>query len=88
MQDLKELEMIGNEAVNQLRINDLKNGLPFMINSDDLPTTECYLEYPDGHISLAKLSSSRRDFDIIRNLSPKEIAAIRKKYNFFELASS
>jgi len=87
MQGLKELEIIGNDAVNQLRINDLKNGLPFMINSDELPTTECYLEYPDGHISLATLSASRRDFDIIRNLSAKETVILRKKYNFFELPS-
>lgn len=44
------MERTGNAAVKKLRITKLRNGHPFMINSEDLPGYQCYLEYPDGSI--------------------------------------
>jgi hypothetical protein len=40
MKQLQEIEKTGNAAVRKLRINKLKKGHPFMINSKDLPL-EC-----------------------------------------------
>lgn len=85
MTDFKAIEKAGTDAVKQLRINKLSNGIPFMINAKDLPSTECYIEYPDGHISLVSLSSSKRDFNVIRDLSIDESDIIRKRYNLSKL---
>jgi len=35
--EVKEMEMAGTEAVKRLRLENLQKGLPFMINSKDLP---------------------------------------------------
>ena len=56
-----------------------------MINDNNLPSTECYLEYPDGHISLATIAASRTDFHIIRVLTQMETVALRKKFNLVEI---
>ena len=72
MTDLKELEKLGSTAVKRLRLSKLKKGHPFMINSNSLPTNQCYIEYPDGNIVLATLSKSSMDFTVIRNLSNSE----------------
>lgn len=56
----------------------LSKGLPFMINSTELPSGQCWLEYPDGHIQLVTLSKSRTDFDIIKILSIQESYALKK----------
>lgn len=85
MTDFGAIEKVGTDAVKQLRVDKLTNGLTFMINSKDLPSNECYLEYPDGHISLVTLTNSRRDFLEIRSLSKAEAIALRKKYNLVEL---
>lgn len=52
-----------------------------MINSNDLPKTLCYLEFPDGKIQLVTLSTDRRDFTVVRELSKTESTLLRKKYN-------
>jgi len=83
--DYKAIEKAGTDAVKKLRMDKLLNGIPFMINSKDLPSTECYIEYPDGHISLASLSSSKRDFQVIKELSTAEAELIRKRYNLSKL---
>ncbi len=81
MELLKEIERTGNAAVKKLRINKFNKGLPFMINSKDLPGYQCYLEYPNGSIVLVSLKQATRDFTIIRQLTQKEKITIRKKYN-------
>ena len=81
MVDYKEMERAGNAAVKRLRVNNLLSGEPFMINTNDLPPTQCYLEYPDGHISLATISPSKIDFQIIRDLTEQEMSAIRRRFN-------
>jgi len=50
-----------------------------------LPGNQCYMEYPDRTIKLVSISSSRMDFDIIRELTEKECIELRKK---FELADA
>lgn len=82
MTALQIIEQIGNEAVRKLRLRKLRKGHPFMINSKDLPSDQCYLEFPDGNIKLVELNDSAKDFTILRILSAEEEQKIRRKYNF------
>lgn len=82
MTALQTIEKIGNEAVQELRLQKLRNGHPFMINSKELESNQCYLEYPDGKIQLVFLKNAAREFTIIRALSLAEAEALRKKYGF------
>lgn len=50
MLTLQNIEKKGTEAVKRLRIQKLEKGLPFIINSKELPSNQCYLEYPGGTI--------------------------------------
>ena len=81
MKQLQEIERTGNAAVKKLRMNKLKKGHPFMINSKDLPSYQCYLEYPNGSIVLVSITKAARDFTIIRQLSQLEENSIRLRYN-------
>jgi hypothetical protein len=74
------LEEIGTNAVKKLRKDKFLKGHPFMINSNELPSNQCYLEYPNGEIKLVALSSSTRDFTILRELTLIESGSIREKY--------
>ena len=85
MQDIVEIEEKGNAAVKELRLKKLQSGHPFMINSKDLPSNQCYLEYPDGSIQLVTIQKAARDFTIIKTLSQEEINIIRLKYNLSAL---
>ena len=81
MTALQNIEQIGNDAVRKLRLQKLRNGHPFMINSKELPTDQCYLEFPDGSIKLVQLKNSAKDFTVLRTLSTDEEQKIRRKYN-------
>lgn len=81
MKQLQEIERTGNAAVRKLRLNKLKKGLPFMINSKDLPRYQCYLEYPDGSIELVSITKEAREFTFIRQLSLHEVNTIRLRFN-------
>ncbi|WP_257670955.1 hypothetical protein [Parapedobacter tibetensis] len=50
MSELEVLENIGTSAVRRLRNSKLSTGKPFMINADELPSGQSYLEYPDGKV--------------------------------------
>ena len=78
---IEEIEKNGTEAVKQLRLKKLQNGHPFMINTKDLPGNQCYLEYPDGSISLVTMIKSAKDFTVIRILTEGEVKHIRTRYN-------
>jgi hypothetical protein len=80
----KQMENAGTEAVKRLRLENLQNGHPFMINSKDLPKRQSYLEYPDGVIKLVTLSTSGTEFITIRVLSKIESAALRRKFDLAE----
>jgi hypothetical protein len=69
MLTLQNIEKKGTEAVKCLRIQKLEKGLHFMINSKELPSNQCYLEYPGGSIQLVAIAQSARDFTVIRELS-------------------
>ncbi len=66
-------------AIKKLRKEKLSKGSPFMINSPDLPSGQCWLEYPDGYIHLVTLSKSKMDFDIIKILSIQEADVLKRK---------
>jgi hypothetical protein len=76
---LQNIEKKGTAAVKRLRSQKLAKGLPFMINSKELPSYQCYLEYPSGIIQLVTLSKNARDFDVIRELSIPESKRLRSK---------
>ena len=57
MTALQTIEQIGNKAVQKLRLQKLRSGHPFMINSKELEPNQCFLEYPDGTIQLVYLKN-------------------------------
>ncbi len=81
MIQMQEIEEKGTAAVKRMRVKNLQNGLPFMINIKGLPAKQCYLEYPNGSISLVTTEKSAIDFTLIRTLSKNEGNELRKKYN-------
>jgi hypothetical protein len=81
MTDFQKMAQASTDAVRRLRLQKLKSGHPFMINSRDLPSGECYLEYPDGAIKLVAISDNGRNFILIRELSSAEIQKLRKKFH-------
>lgn len=85
MTALQTIEKIGNDAVQELRLQKLRGGHPFMINSKELKSNQCYLEFPDGTIQLVFLKNAAREFTVIRTLSQAEAGALRKKYVFSSL---
>ncbi len=78
---LQHIEKKGTAAVKRLRRQKLAKGLPFMINANDLPPHQCFLEYPDGSILLVALAENGRDFDQIRVLTPQGTAQLRLRFN-------
>lgn len=76
---MKELEILGTNAVKKLRTNRLKRGEFFMINSNSLPPDQCYLEFPGGTIKLAIHKSGAKSFTIVHELENEESAELRKK---------
>jgi hypothetical protein len=85
MTALQTIEQIGNKAVQKLRLQKLRSGHSFMINSKKLEPNQCYLEYPDGTIQLVYLKNAAKDFTVIRTLSAAEEDVIRLKYHFSRL---
>ncbi len=81
IKSITDTQKRGSEAVKRLRTQKLSNGLPFMINSKELPKGQCYLEYPNGTIKLVTLSVSKREFFILRELTSVERIAIRRQYH-------
>jgi len=77
---IKQLEKSGIDAVKILRKNKHKMGVPFMINVKELPSTQCYLEYPNGYIKLVTIGEDKYDFEVIKELTLSQSNVIRKKY--------
>jgi hypothetical protein len=50
-----------------------------MINTRDLPSDQCYMEYPDGSIVLVSLCKKISDFEIVTRFTPEEELNIRKE---------
>lgn len=78
---MTSIQNAGTEAVKKLRLEKLSQGMPFMINSRELPNEQCYLEYPTGIIKLAQMSASKKDFIILKEFSQKESSSIRNKFH-------
>lgn len=75
------MEARANDAIRKLRKQKLSQRIPFMINSNELPTHQCYLEYPDGNIELVTTSNETIDFKVVRSLNSRETKRLRRKYN-------
>ena len=78
--NIKQLENSGVQAVRMLRKSKLNNGDSFMINTNDLPSTQCYMEYPDGLIKIVTIGKDKMDFTVISELTLQQSNNIRKKY--------
>ncbi|HEV3414759.1 MAG TPA: hypothetical protein VG101_19910 [Puia sp.] len=85
MTALETIGKIGTDAVKELRLQKLRSGYPFMINSNDLESRKFYLEFPDGTIQLACLEKDAKEFVMIQKLSTAEAQALRAKYGFSQL---
>jgi hypothetical protein len=72
----------GTSAVRKLREQKLRAGLPFMINTKDLATNQCYLEYPDGVIKLVTVQHTARNIEVDKVLSKSEANRLRKLFDF------
>jgi len=79
MTQIQKLEQIGHEAILNVRLNKLKRGRPFMINSPDLPSYQCYMEHADGKITIEQISPSGNEFTMISTLSSAETRQLRNK---------
>lgn len=77
---VQQLQIPGINPVKILRQSKLSNGKPFMINSNELPQSQCYLEYPDGSINLVMVSDEQSDFIVIRKLTGKQGESLLRKY--------
>jgi len=75
----KKLERDAYLAIMELRRSKLKMGFPFMINTDELPLGQCYLEYPDGSIKIVTVDRNINDFKIVSELSFEENNSLRRK---------
>ncbi len=81
MSELEVIEKIGTNAVKKLRDNKLAAGVPFMINSKDLPSKQSYLEFPDHSIQIVTVSVDAHSFITVKVLDAREADLIRLKYN-------
>lgn len=82
---IKRIKSFRNSiVVKKLREQKLRAGLPFMINVNELSSNECYLEYPNGDIKLISVTSSSREFKVIRELNTSDANSLRKRLNFSE----
>ena len=81
MESSVEIQQKGTGAVKKLRLQKLQNGIPFMINSKELPGNQCYMEYPDTSIKLVTISGSGLEFIVLRILTENECNELRQKYN-------
>lgn len=77
MTQAQKLENIGHSALLKVRLNKLKRGRPFMINSPNLPSFQCYMEYADGSIRIEQINESGTAFKTIRILSTEEATQLR-----------
>ncbi len=79
MSEIETLEDIATKAVHRLRTDTLDAGQPFMINVEDLPPNQCYLEFPDRSIQLVTFLQEKNDFILLRNLSERDSEKLRKR---------
>lgn len=77
MTQAQKLEQIGHNAIMKVRLNKLRRGKSFMINSPDLPSYQCYMEYADGKITIEQINESGNDFKVVRELSSGEVTKLR-----------
>jgi len=77
---IKQVEIKAALAVRKLRKSKLESGIPFMINMPSLPKYHLLYEFPDGRMKEYVLDRRLNDFRIIRELMPKEIVKLKRKY--------
>ena len=72
-------DALATDTIKELRKKKLSAGIPFMINSDILETSQCFLEYPNGLIKIVEADSKGCDFIILVEYNLKDSNRWRKK---------
>ena len=69
-------------TIKEIRANDFKNGMPFMMLSENLPEGQAYFEFPDGHFEVREVLTVgiEYDFEILRVINSEEINLLRIEY--------
>ena len=55
-----------------------------MINVNNLPAGQCYLEFPDNTIQLVTFVQGKNDFVPVRNLRARDRERLRKRLGLYE----
>ncbi|AQW96037.1 hypothetical protein HZQ19_08465 [Elizabethkingia anophelis] len=71
-----------DSVVRKLRASKLKSGLPFMIHVKELPSNQCYYEYPDGSVKLITVTNSSKEIVILKKLTLIEAKRLRQRLHF------
>ncbi len=80
MKTYHQLAARGTEAVLRMRQQKFRNGHPFMINTNELSSGQCYMEYPDGRIKQMIVETSSRGLKVLRELSGTEANILRRQH--------
>jgi hypothetical protein len=80
MKTYHQLAAKGTQAVLRMRQQKFRNGYPFMINTKELASGQCYMEYPDGRINQVVIETSSRGLKVIRELSSLEADTLRRQH--------
>lgn len=80
LKSIEAMKQTGNAAVRRLRKQKFAKGLPFMINSRDLPQNESYLEYPDGRMVIIRVAGSLHNFIVVKEIPAEMSINIRRQY--------
>jgi hypothetical protein len=73
-------------TIKELRSNNFRRNLPFLMLSNKLPEGHVYREYPDGHIELQHIYTvgSNFEYTVVRILSTTEADKIREDFGLME----
>ena len=69
-------------TIKEIRANDFKNGMPFMMLSKNLPEGQAYFEFPDGHFEVQEVLTIGVNYEFkgLRVLTNEEVSRLRIEY--------
>ena len=69
-------------TIKEIRANDFKNGMPFMMLSGNLPEGQAYFEFPDGHFEVQEVLTIGVNYEFkgLRVLTNEEVSRLRIEY--------
>jgi len=72
-------------TIRNLRANNFRKDLPFLILSESLPEGQVYKEFADGRIEIQEVASAGKNFRtrVIKVITRIQADRIRKSYGLF-----